>query len=106
MRLLIDECIDERLRHLFPEHDCETARFAELSGLTNGELLDAAESAGFEVLITVDQGIPHQQNLAGRKISILILCAPDNRLRNLEILVPAALAALQGIKPGDVIRIA
>jgi hypothetical protein len=64
MRLLIDECVDERLRLLFPGHDCQTARFANLAGLKNGLLLEAAESAGFDVLITVDQNIPDQQNLA------------------------------------------
>ena len=48
MRLLIDECVDERLRLLFEPHDCQTARFAKLSGLANGELLSAAEHAGFE----------------------------------------------------------
>jgi hypothetical protein len=55
MRLLIDECIDERLRLLFPTHACHTVRGAKLAGLTNGHLLEAAEAAGFEVLITVDQ---------------------------------------------------
>ncbi len=70
MRLLIDECIDERVRLLFPGHDCQTARFAGFTGLTNGQLLDAAEAAGFEVLITVDQGIPEQQNMVDRRISV------------------------------------
>ena len=79
MRLLIDECVDERLRLLFPGYDCQTARFANLVGLTNGRLLEAAEAAGFDVLITVDQNIPDQQNLAGRRISLVILCAPTNR---------------------------
>ncbi len=57
MRVLMDECIDQRLRLLFPTHDCQTAGFANLAGLKNGCLLDAAEAAGFEVLITVDQTI-------------------------------------------------
>jgi hypothetical protein len=74
MRLLIDECVDENLRFLFPGHECQTARFAKLAGLKNGELLEAAESAGFDILITVDQKIPDQQNLAGRRISLVILC--------------------------------
>jgi hypothetical protein len=47
MRLLIDECVDEKLRHLFPGHECQTARFARLSGISNGELLSAAEAGGF-----------------------------------------------------------
>jgi predicted nuclease of predicted toxin-antitoxin system len=105
MRLLIDECIDERLRLLFPGHDCQTARFANLAGLKNGRLLEAAETAGFDVLITVDQNIPDQQNLAGRKIAIVILCGPTNRLRDLAPLIPATLSTLGSIEPGDVVRI-
>jgi predicted nuclease of predicted toxin-antitoxin system len=105
MRLLIDECIDERLRFLFPGHECQTARFANLAGLKNGRLLDAAEAAGFDVLITADQNIPDQQNLAGRRISLIVLCGVTNRLRDLEPLVPAAISALGSIARGGVARI-
>ena len=105
MRLLVDECVDERLRLLFAGYDCQTARFANLAGLKNGRLLEAAEAAGFDVLITVDQNIPDQQNLAGRRISLIILCGPTNRLRDLELLVPAPVSALRSIGRGDVVRI-
>lgn len=105
MRLLIDECIDERLRLWFPGYDCQTARFAKLAGLKNGRLLDAAEAAGFDILITVDQNIPDQQNLTRRRISLLILCAPTNRLHDLEPLVPNALSALRSIGHSEVVRI-
>ncbi|MCX6628011.1 MAG: hypothetical protein NTW28_10330 [Candidatus Solibacter sp.] len=105
MRLLIDECVDERLRLSFPDHECQTARFANLAGLKNGRLLEAAEAVGFDILITVDQNIPDQQNFAGRSISVLILCGPTNRLRDLELLVPAAVSALHSIGRGEVVRI-
>ena len=105
MRLLIDECADERLRFLFPGYDCQTARFANLAGLKNGDLLEAAEAAAFDVLMTVDQSIPDQQNMSGRNIALLVFSAPTNRLRDLKALAPAALAALSGIKPGEVVRI-
>ena len=105
MRLLIDECIDERLRLLFPGYDCQTARFANLAGLKNGRLLEAAEAAGFEVLITADQSVPDQQNMAGRRISLVILRGRTNRLHDLEAIVPAALSALCSIGPGEVVRI-
>ncbi len=72
MRLLLDECIDERLRHLFTGHDCQTARYAGLAGLKNGELLLSAETAGFDVIVTVDQHIPAQQNLSLRRIAFVI----------------------------------
>jgi hypothetical protein len=105
MRLLIDECVDESLRILFPDYECQTVRFAKMAGLKNGRLLDAAEAAGFDVLITVDQSMPDQQNLGGRGISLLILCAQTNRLRDLKLLVPAAISALGSIRRGDIVRI-
>jgi hypothetical protein len=46
-------------------------RYAKLVGLKNGELLSAAEAAGFDVLLTVDQSIPDQQNFADRKIAFV-----------------------------------
>jgi hypothetical protein len=43
--ILLDECVDQRLRLLFVDHACETAGYAKLAGLKNGALLDAAEPA-------------------------------------------------------------
>ena len=60
MRLLLDECVDQRLRFLFEGHACETAGFAKLAGLKNGALLSAAEVAGDDVLVTTDREIPYQ----------------------------------------------
>lgn len=105
IRVLLDECVDERLRFSLPDFECQTARFARLAGLKNGELLDAAEAAGFDVVITVDQNIPDQQNLATRKISMVILSAPTNRLHDLEHLIPAVISAIQSIGPSQVARI-
>lgn len=103
MRLLIDECVDERLRHEFLNHDCQTARFAGFAGLTNGNLLLAAEAAGFDVIITVDQNIPYQQNLQNRRVAIVILRAPTSRLEDLKQTIPAVLTTLADIRPGEVV---
>ena len=54
MRLLLDECVSEQLRQHFTGHECLTARYAGFAGLENGELLEAAEAAKFDVLLTVD----------------------------------------------------
>src|SRR5436309_2633694 len=69
MRLILDECIDEALRHHFAGHECQTCRYAGFAGLANGDLLIAAEQAGFAVLVTVDQHMPAQQSLEGRSMS-------------------------------------
>jgi hypothetical protein len=67
---------DERFRNSLPEHDCQTARYAGLAGLKNGDLLTAAETAKFDVLLTMDQGIEYQQNLTG-EVSQLSFFAPS-----------------------------
>ena len=56
------------------------------------------------MLVTAGQGIPEQQNMVGRRISVLILRAPRNRLGDLEAIVPAALSSLQAIQPGAIVR--
>jgi hypothetical protein len=73
--------------------------------LKNGRLLEAAEAAGFDVLITVDQNIPDQQNLGKRSIALVILCGRTNRLRDLQLLMSAAIVAVSSIKAGDVVKV-
>jgi hypothetical protein len=90
MRILIDECIDERFRNSLPGHHCKTARYAGFAGLKNGDLLTAAETAKFDIFLTVDQGIEYQQNLTARKIAIIIFRARSTRLKDLLSLAPLA----------------
>lgn len=105
MRLLIDECAPRRLRTHFPGHDVRTVPEMGWSGKKDGELLALMAGAGFEVLVTVDQNIRHQQNLAASGIAVIVLVAPTNRLADLVPLAPSALAALATIQPGDVVEI-
>ena len=74
MRLLIDGCLPNRVKFLIVDagHDCQTVREAGLSGRENGELLAVADKK-FDVLLTIDKNIRHQQNLAGKKIAVLII---------------------------------
>jgi len=69
------------------------------SGKKNGVLLSLAELE-FDVLVTVDQGIEYEQNLANRKMAVLVLAARSNQIEDLEPIIPAALAALRSIHPG------
>jgi hypothetical protein len=106
MRVLLDECIDEGLRHAITGHDCQTCRYAGFKGMTNGRLLAAAEQAGFEVLITVDRNFPKQQRLRDREIGLIILQGRTTNLDDLLTLIPDVLTVLEVLKPGDVIRVA
>ncbi|MBN8734470.1 MAG: DUF5615 family PIN-like protein [Acidobacteria bacterium] len=75
MRVLLDENLPHRLRNALAGHEVFTVRYQGWSGLKNGELLTAAERGGFAVFLTGDQTIPHEQNLAGRRIAVLVLSA-------------------------------
>jgi predicted nuclease of predicted toxin-antitoxin system len=83
MKILLDECMPLDFRRSFPNHETHTVQWAGLKGQKNGELIRTAEAAGYEVLITVDQGIPHQQPLAGRKLSIVVVRCKTNQLEDL-----------------------
>ena len=65
--------------------------------LDNGSLLNAAEAA-FDVLLTTDQNLPSQQNLAGRRLSIIVL--PTTSWPQIQRHIPQVLAAVSAVVPG------
>ena len=104
MRRLLNECVFAKLGKHLSSHDCTTVTRAGLSGYENGELLRKAEELGFDVLLTVDQNLPYQQRIEGRRIAVLILIAASNQIQDLLPIIPASLEALKNIQTGQVIR--
>jgi hypothetical protein len=105
MRLLIDECVPRPVKAEFSGYGVWTVAEMGWTGKKNGELLELMSDDGFDVLITVDQSIRHQQNLQAMGVSVLVLIAATNRADDLVPLVPAAEAALMTIQTGDVVEI-
>ncbi len=105
MRLLLDENLPRKLIRLFaPEMEAVTVRQRGWGEKQNGELISLAERE-FDALVTMDQGIPHQQNLQGVALAIVLLEGPSNRLADLSPLVPEAKEALSAARPGEVLRV-
>jgi len=73
MKILFDQGTPVPLRRHLPGHSVMTAFEQGWGSLANGELLDAAERAGFELLVTTDQNLQYQQNLTARRIAIVVL---------------------------------
>lgn len=71
----------------------------------NGELLDRAEAAGFEPLLTTDANIPYQQKLAGRNLALIILRAKNNRVETLAALIPQVETLLLSLQSGQLYRV-
>ena len=84
MKVLLDENLPHRLRHEIVGHEVFTVRYMGWKGIKNGELLDFAIASGFEAFLTVDDGIPHEQNLKSRPIHILVLHAISNAFEDLH----------------------
>ena len=73
MKLLFDQGTPVPLKSHLSKHHVETAADRKWSHLSNGDLLDRAEKEGFDALVTTDQNLQYQQNLAERSIAILVL---------------------------------
>ena len=73
MRILLDHNVPRPLKNNLPGHDTDTAADRAWQELHNGELLDRAETDGYELLITADRKMPFQQNFTHRNISVLVL---------------------------------
>ena len=73
MRILFDQGTPVAIRNALQNHTVRTAREEGWSTLSNGKRLRAAEEAGFDLLLTTDNNLPHQQNLKGRKLAVVIL---------------------------------
>ncbi len=99
MNILLDENLDWRLRRDLPGHSVESVPLIGWAGLKNGALLTEAEKR-FDVLLTMDSNMVHQQNLARFRIAVIALQAPSNRLADTRPLMPKVLLLLPGIKPG------
>lgn len=73
MKILFDQGTPRPLRNFLPEHTVDTSARKGWSELSNGEMLDIAENEGYELLITTDQNLQYQQNLAGRRLAVIVL---------------------------------
>lgn len=103
MRVLFDNGTPRGVAAALPAHSVEEARSCGWDTLTNGELLDAAEAAGFDVLVTTDRNIRHQQNLTGRRIAIVILAG--GRWTLIKNRLPEIAAAVAASTPGSVVEV-
>ncbi len=105
MRILLDESVPRQLAPLLTGHQVSTVPQQGWAGIKNGDLVRRAEGC-FDVFITGDRNLQYQQNLTGVEIGIVVLAAVTTRLNDLLPLIPAALQAIETIRPGEVVRVA
>ncbi len=99
MKVLFDHDVPRPLRRHLAEHTVDTARERGWAELGNGDLLDNAERENYEVVITADQSMRHQQNLGQRQMAIMVLLS--NRWPRVQLRTEEIRAALRDIRPGE-----
>jgi hypothetical protein len=95
MKILLDENIDIRFKHIFPAtYDVYTVRDMQWNGIKNGALLKLLGEHAFDCWIVVDKNLPYQQNLSALPCLILVLDVLRNTLKHIMPLLPSVLKAL------------
>lgn len=87
MKILLDENLPSQFRTLLAPHNAAKVHYLGWQGLQNGQLLRKAE-VDHDIFISMDAGLPYQQNLRGYALAVIILEAPDSRIETLQKLVP------------------
>jgi predicted nuclease of predicted toxin-antitoxin system len=101
-RILFDENMPRKLRRELPEVLVRTVQEEGWAGFSNGELLRRA-STHFDVLLTADQRLRFQQNVAQFEIGIVVIQTVDTTLGNLRRALRDIQDALGSVKPGTVV---
>jgi len=99
-RVLFDHNVPAPLEQFLKRHQIKLADELGWARLKDRELLDSAERGGFDVLLSGDKTIRHEQNMSGRKIALLYMS--DHHWPIVANHVPAIDQAIEQAKPGEV----
>lgn len=103
MLILFDHGPPAPIRSILKSHSIKRTQDMSWDRLTNGELLNAAEANGFDLLLTTDKNIRHQQNLSERKIAIIVL--GNAQWPVLRLHLDRLVAAVSSVTPGSYIEL-
>lgn len=94
MKILFDQGVPAPLRRFLPGHAVITAYEQGWSTLRNGDLIRAAETAGFQVFVTTDRNLKYQQNLKRRRMAIVVLLSTSwPKIRQIAAIVASGIEA-------------
>jgi len=104
VRILLDECVNPRLRQTFPNHEVLTVAQAKWRTLSDAKLVAQAQGQ-CDVLVTIDQGFEHEHNLKKLSFGIVIVHVARNRMEHYRPLFSVLLDAVERVQPGQVIHV-
>ena len=103
MRILFDHVTPAGIARFLAGHTVIKAKDYGWDTLSNGDLLTAAERAGFDLLLTADKNMRHQQNLTGRRMALVVLSTP--RWPVVRLRIEKIAAAINAAAPGSYVEV-
>ncbi len=104
MHILLDECVNPRLKLAFPDHQVTTVADANWRALADAQLLALADKK-FDVFITLDQGFAHQQNPKRRSFGIVIVHVTKNSMQYYRPIFNKIREAVDEVGPGQIAHV-
>jgi PIN like domain len=101
MKVLLDECLPRKLKREVQADVVRTVPEMDWAGTKNGALLRLVERE-FDLFLTNDQNLEHQQNLKRFDLAVVVLVAPTNDIEDLSPLMPAANEAIKTISSKEI----
>ena len=106
MKGLLDENLPHGIRRELPGgHDLYTAAYMGWSGIENGDLLQLAAAAGFDVVVTNDRGMEYEQNLEQLPVTVVAILADGNTIEAIRPLYPDPVDALSCLQPRQFVNL-
>jgi hypothetical protein len=103
MLILFDNGTPRGLARFLTGHSVEEARTRGWEELANGDLIDAAEQAGFQIMVTTDKNIRYQQNLEARRIALVVL--KHSQWPMVKLVAEEIVAAVNAAQPGSYVEV-
>jgi|ERR1035438_2885411 hypothetical protein len=104
MLILFDNGTPRGLARFLTGHSVEEARTRGWEELANGDLIDAAEQAGFQIMVTTDKNIRYQQNLEARRIALIVL--EHSQWPMVKLVAEEIVVAVNAAQPGSYVEVA
>ena len=104
MRILLDECVNPRVKRAFTGHDVRTVAEVGWRTIEDRPLLELVQG-NFDVFVTIDRSLEYQQNLRKLDFGIVIVHVPKNRIACYEPIFGQILAAAEDARPGRVLHV-
>ena len=101
MKILLDECVTKRLKGHLALHEVATVTEKGWGGLKNGQLMNVASADGFDILLTIDKNLQHQQNVVKYPLVVVVLNSPSSKLEILITFLPAFEQQLKAFTKGN-----